>query len=66
MGEKIKELRLHKLMTQAELAKKSGVSRTTIVALEHNKDTTTTKTLAKIAKALEVNVEDIFFANTVK
>lgn len=62
MGYKIKEIREQKNMTQEELSKKSGVNRGTIVRLESNDSVeTTTKTLLKIAKALNVSVTDIFF-----
>ena len=66
MGYKIKEFRIAKRMSQEELAKKSGVSRGTIVALEKdNAYITTTKTLLMIANALGVQVEDIFFTSGV-
>ncbi len=48
-------------ISQEELSKKSGVSRTIISALETNNDTvTSTATLLKIADALGCNVSDIF------
>lgn len=66
MGYKIKEIRESKNMTQDELARYSGISRGTIVALESGKEKiTTTKTLVKIADALNVTVDDIFFADGV-
>lgn len=66
MGYKIKEVRESMKMTQEELAKKSGVSRATIWALETgNERVTTTKTLAKLAQALGVDVEQIFFEKRV-
>lgn len=66
MGYKIREVRESLNMTQDELAKKSGVSRGTIAALESNHaGATTTKTLSKIAKALGVPISDIFFAESV-
>ncbi len=62
MEYKIKEYRLLAKMTQEELARKSGVNRTTIVDLESGKEVNvTTKTLIKIAMALKVNINDIFF-----
>lgn len=61
MGYKIKELREAKKMTQEELAEKSGVSRGTISALEGEAvRTTTTKTLVKLAQALETSVDRLF------
>lgn len=66
MGYKIKELREQKKMTQAELSEKSGVSRGTISALENGTSrATTTKTLAKIASALETTVDILFFTESV-
>lgn len=63
MGAKLKEARKSKGMTQSDLARKSGVSRGTIVALENGNQSVVTKTstLIKIAKALELTVNDIFF-----
>ena len=61
MGYKIKELREALKMTQEELAEKSGVSRGTISALENGVDrTTTSKTLVKLAQALNTSVDRIF------
>ena len=66
MGYKIKELREAMKMTQEELAEKSGVSRGTISALENGIDrTTTSKTLVKLAQALDSTVARIFFTKGV-
>lgn len=66
MGYKIKELRKAMKMTQKELAEKSGVSRGTISALENGIDrTTTSKTLVKLAQALDTTVDRIFFTKGV-
>ena len=66
MGYKIREVREEKNMTQAELSKKSGVSRGTISALENGTSrATTTKTLTKIARALDTTVDVLFFAQAV-
>ena len=66
MGYKIKELREAMKMTQEELAEKSGVSRGTISALETGIDrTTTSKTLVKLAQALDTTVDRIFFTKGV-
>ena len=60
-GYKIKKYRENKNLSQTELARISGVSRSIIVGLETGTYTsTTTDTLLKIAKALEVKVQDIF------
>ena len=65
MGYKIKEVRESLNMTQEELAEKSGVSRTTISALENGDPTTTSKTLVNLAKAMGVSVDRIFYADNV-
>lgn len=63
MGYKIREARELKKLTQAELAKRSGVSRTIISGLESGRIVNTTaETLKKIATALGMQVQDIFFA----
>ena len=61
MGNKITEARKKKCISQEELAKKSGVSRSTISGLESGRITiTTTDTLKKIADALGEKIGDIF------
>lgn len=48
-------------MSQEQLAKKSGVSRTTISLLENGRQTVTTNvTLIKLAKTLKTEVENFF------
>ena len=60
MGFKIRECRNEINMSQEELSKKSGVSRTII--LENGTITvTTTETLLRIARAMNKRVVDIFF-----
>lgn len=48
-------------ITQADLSRRSGISRQTIISLE-NDDTynVTSKTLVALADALEVTVQDLF------
>lgn len=61
MGYKIKEKRKERNMTQDQLSKKSGISRSTIASLESGKATvTSTATIKKIASALGCSVSDIF------
>lgn len=63
MRYKIKTLREEAGLSCEELAQKCGVCRATIWALETNKRvTTTTKTLLKLAKALNTTVDALFFA----
>lgn len=58
---KVKERREKEGMTQEELSKRSGVSRTIISGLESGTiKTTTTKTLLSIAEALNCKVSDVF------
>ncbi len=57
----VKEHRLRVRMSQEELARRSGVGRTIISGLESGTLTdTTTGTLRKLAKALDVGVEELF------
>lgn len=66
MGYRIKQVREAKGITQEKLAELSGVSRGTIVALESGEaKITTTKTLVKLANALNTTVEEIFFSGSV-
>lgn len=66
MGYKIKEVREKRGITQDELAQLSGVSRGTICALEKGTTrTTTTKTLLKLAAALETTVDQLFYQDSV-
>ena len=65
MGERLKELRLNKGMTQERLSEISKVSRQTIAAIESGKtDFAKTSTLEALAKALGVSVA-VFFTDTV-
>lgn len=65
MGYRIKDRRTELRMTQEELSEKSGVSRQTISTLETNNDySVSTKTLSRIAKALNTTVASLFFENS--
>lgn len=59
---KVREIRERKNMTQVELSAKSGVSRATIWAIEtkDGETNTTTKTLMRLANALDVEMDDLF------
>ena len=64
MGFKIKEHRQMIGMSQEELATKSGVSRSIISGLESGRVAiTSTKTIEKIAQALNKRVSDIFYSD---
>jgi transcriptional regulator with XRE-family HTH domain len=67
MGYRIKEIRNEKGMSQEELSVKSGISRTIISGLESGtRANTSAGTLLKIADALGVGVEEIFFTQRVQ
>lgn len=59
MRNRVQTLRIDKRMTQEELAKKLKVTRTYLSALENNKYTPSLKTAVKLAKALDVTVEEL-------
>jgi putative transcriptional regulator len=58
--QKFRQLRESKGMTTRSLAKEASVSTETINAIEHGRRQPTVRTLAKVAKALEVEVRDFF------
>lgn len=62
----IKKLREERGLTQKELSVKSGISRNLIARLESGDiQNTTTDTLFKIANALGVKAENLFFEDNV-
>jgi len=61
MKNKIKVQRAMHDMTQADLAKKIGVSRQTINAMEKNKYVPSTVLALKIAQLFKTPLEEIFF-----
>lgn len=61
MTYRIREIRENLGITQAELAEKAGIARTTVWKLEVGDDVaTTTKTLERIADVLGVCLKDLF------
>lgn len=60
LKENIKRYRKEKNLSQEELAKKAGITYTTLTKIEsgHN-DNPTVKTLQQIAQALEVTLDDL-------
>ncbi len=60
MKTKIKELRARYSLTQEQLAKKVGVRRETIVFLEKGQYNPTLKLAAKVARALDTTIEELF------
>lgn len=62
MQYKIKECRIKSGLTQEQLSEKSGVSRTTISALENGDEfNVSIKILKKIAECLEVKLNELFY-----
>ena len=61
MKNNIKLLRKQAGLRQEDLAAKLGVSRQTIIAIENDKYNPTLELAMKIAKLLNMYVEDIFF-----
>ena len=60
MGEKIANLRRAKKLSQSELARRSGLSRTMVYLLESGRrQQTTLGTLKKIAAVLEVDMAEL-------
>lgn len=60
VGDNIKKIRTKKGLTQDDLVRKSGVKHTTLTKIESNVVTKpTVQTVAKIAKALGVTIEDL-------
>ena len=52
--------REHRQLSQAELARQSGVNRVQIVEMEAGRKTGSVVLLKKMAKALHVDVDDLF------
>ena len=66
MASRLRELRKEKNMTQEELSEKSGVSRAIIWRLEQDENhNATSKTLFRIAEALGVTVDSLFYPRSV-
>ena len=61
MNNRIKQLRKELGLRQEDMAKKLGVTRQTIIAVENDKYNPTLELAMKIAKLLKMNVEDVFF-----
>jgi transcriptional regulator with XRE-family HTH domain len=59
IGERLRDLRKRALMSQRELAKRSGVGVTTIVRIERNQVEPQGATIRKLAEALEVHPREL-------
>ena len=60
MNEKLKRKRREARLTQQQLAKKCGVTRATINSIETGRHTCKVFVALKIAKALKVEISEIF------
>lgn len=60
-GKRVQELRIKRgISSQMDLANKSGLDRTYIGGVERGERNVALKNIAKIAKALNVRIEDLF------
>ena len=59
IGDKLRETRKHALLTQQQLAEKSGVGVTTIIRVERNQVEPQARTIRKLAKALGVEPHEL-------
>ena len=60
LGQRIKELRKRNNLTQAELAEIIGMETTNLCKLENGGQLPKEENIEKIAKALKVNIKDLF------
>lgn len=64
MRNKVEYWRTRRGMSVSELARRSGISRQTVIRLERDRDANTNmNTIVSMARALEVPVDDLFFAD---
>ena len=59
IGDKLREIRKRALLTQQQLADKSGVGVTTIIRVERNQVEPQARTIRKLAKALGVKPHEL-------
>jgi transcriptional regulator with XRE-family HTH domain len=59
IGEKLRETRKRKLLTQEQLAERSGVGIATIVRIERNQVEPRGSTIRKLAEALSVDPHEL-------
>ena len=59
IGDKLKEVRTRRLLTQVELAEKARVNHSTIVNIERNQTEPHFRTIRKLAKALDVDPTEL-------
>ena len=59
-GERIKQLRLSKGLSQEKLALKAEIDRTYLAGVEQGKRNPSLKSLEKIVEALDISFQDLF------
>lgn len=59
LGKNLKRIRTEKGISQGDIVRTLGVSRSFISNIENGKTNPTLSTIAKLAKALEVPIEDL-------
>ena len=59
IGDRLRQLRKQSLMTQEELAERSGVAVSTIIRIERNQVEPHGSTIRKLAEALEVEPQEL-------
>ena len=59
-GERVRELRKEKRLSQEELADKAGLHRTYIGMIERGEKNITLTNIEKISKALELTIKELF------
>jgi transcriptional regulator with XRE-family HTH domain len=59
IGEKLREVRTRRLLTQDELAQKAGVSQSTIANIERDNAEPQFRTIRKLAKALDIDPTEL-------
>ena len=59
IGEKLREVRTKRLLTQDELAEKASVSQSTIANIERDNAEPQFRTIRKLAKALDIDPTEL-------
>jgi putative transcriptional regulator len=66
VGQNVKRIREEQRYTQTEIARRCGVTPAAISGLEHGDFTPSTALLVKLARALDVSVEDLLAVHHVR
>ncbi|TLX72997.1 helix-turn-helix transcriptional regulator [Labilibacter sediminis] len=65
-GERVRELRLAKGLSQEALAYKAGIDRTYMTSVENGKRNVSIQNVEKIITALDISVSEFFKSDTFK